>query len=335
MTDRGPLASSSPDAVLRSELLAQLPKTFFAPSPARLGYLAAATIAMLTSLWAAHEWLAGRYHLSVYVVAVVVAAFVYPWFLFSLHELGHGAIVRNRAARLVLGWLAGFWIGFQPRFWNASHGHHHHHANTEQDTDRLRFYDRDEPGARFLDFRLSNPASIPSAMLAIQIVYAFCMIGFLRGDLPYPLKRWQVVGETMLHAAAAGCLVYAVGTNVWLFGYLPVFVLGCMLQNTYVITNHLTRPLTDSADALGTAQSVHIRGWSHMDFGRHVEHHLFPTVSHRKLRRVSEALRAGHPDRFVERSLFTAIATLFRLPGYYYSYNELTDRRGRTRVPIN
>src|SRR5690349_14161584 len=119
MNDRGPAPSSSPDAVLRSELLAQLPKTFFAPSPARLGYLAVGTAAMLASLWTAHEWLAGRYHWSVYAVAIVVAAFLYPFFLFSLHELGHGAIIRDKRARLVFGWLAGFWIGFQPRFWTA------------------------------------------------------------------------------------------------------------------------------------------------------------------------------------------------------------------------
>jgi fatty acid desaturase len=335
MNDCKPLANASPDAALRSELVTLLPKTFFAPSPSRLWYLAAATAGVLASLSIAHEWLAGRCHWSIYIAAVLVAAFLYPFFLFSLHELGHGAIVRHRTVRLVFGWLAGFWIGFQPRFWVASHGHHHHHANTEEDTDRLRFYDRDEPGARFLDFRLSNPVSIPSMMFAIQIVYAYCMMGFLRGDLRYPLKRWQVVGEVMLHAAAATALVYAVGSKVWMFGYLPVFVLGCVIQNMYVVTNHLTRPLTDSADALGTAQSVHLYGWSHMDFGRHVEHHIFPTVSHRKLRRVTAALQACYPDAFVERPLFAAIRQLFRLPGFYYSHNELTDRNGQIHVPID
>jgi fatty acid desaturase len=333
MSDRQ-LPSHTTDDALRNDLAGMLPRDFFAASPLRLGYLAAALCALFACLWTTHRCLIGSWPTWAYLVTTLLAAFFYPCFLFTLHEIGHGAIVRNRTTQLIFGWIAAFWIGFQPTFWIRMHAHHHRHANTEQDTDRLRFYDRGEPGARFLDFRLGNPVSIPSAVFAIQIVYAFCFVGFLSGQVSYPLTRARVVGEAAFHAVCAACFIYLIGTKVWMFGYLPMLVLGCAVQNMYVISNHLTRPLTRESDALETAQSVHLAGWSHMGFGRHVEHHLFPVVPHSKLRHVTELLRARYPAGFVETPLTIAIRTLFSLPGYYLSHTELTDRFGRTRVPI-
>ena len=117
---------------------------------------------------------------------------------------------------------------------------------------------------------------------------------------------------------------------------VAVFAVGSALTNAYMITQHFTRPMSDRPDALLTATSVYVLrpGLSYMGFGRHVEHHLFPSVSHRELGPVSAYLAAHHTGEFKNVPLSSALRELFSLPGYYYTANVLTDRRGRLRVPI-
>ena len=323
------------DLQIRRELTAMLPAEFFRRSPRRLIYLAIAWFCMLLHLWVTSVYLAGGFHVGIYVLTLAAAAGTFPFYLFTLHELGHGSIVRARWARAVFGALAGFWIPFQPALWSRIHNHHHAHANMEADTDRLKFWDRGELGARFFDFNLKNLLSIPSAIFALQIVYMHCVAGFLLKQIDYPMSRTRAVIQLTVHLLLLVTFMALIGWQVALLGYLPVLVLGSALQNLYVITNHLTRPLTSHPDALGTGLSVHFYGQSHMGFGRHVEHHLFPNVSHAKLRLVTRLLRERYPERFQELPIHRAVGRLFSLPGYFYSYKVLTDRRGRVRVQID
>jgi len=323
------------DSQIRRELTAILPEDFFRRSPGRLVYLAVAWFCMLLHLWVTAVYVAGGFHLVIYLLTLAAAAGTFPFFLFTLHELGHGAIVRARWARALFGALAGFWIPFQPAFWSRTHSHHHAHANMEADTDRLKFYDRGELGARFFDFNLRNFVSIPSATFALQIVYLHCFLGFLLKQIDYPMSRTRAVIQVTVHLFVLVTFLALMGWWVALLGYLPVLVLGSAMQNMYVITNHLTRPLTSQLDALSTGLSVHFYGKSHMGFGRHVEHHLFPGVSHAKLRLITRLLRERYPERFQEMPIHRAVGRLFNLPGYFYSYKVLTDRRGRLKVPID
>jgi len=324
----------APDARLRRELAPLLPPGFFERAPGRLGYLAVAAAALAAHLRVAALWRAGVLPAWAWAASGALAALCFPFFLFTLHELGHGAVVRSPRLRRACMAAAGFPLLFQPAFWTEVHTHHHAHANTDDDTDRLRFFDRDEPGGRFLDYRLANPLSLPSAVFAIQIAYGFCLVGFLTGRLGYALSRRRTALAFAAHLAALAGALWLAGPAAALYGYLPVLVAGSALHNMYIVTNHLTRPLTDELDALGTGLSVHLLGASHMGFGRHVEHHLFPRVPHRNLRAVTALLRERHPGRFQELPLPRALARLFTLPGYYRSRRVLTDRRGRLEVPI-
>ena len=47
--------------------------------------------------------------------------------------------------------------------------------------------------------------------------------------------------------------------------------------------------------------------------GSHVEHHVYPSVSHRKLRIVTSHLRRHHGPRFIEVSLGHAMLKLFSI----------------------
>ena len=326
----------SPDPAIRRAIMAELPVSFFAPRPQRLGYLALASGTMIVHLWVARAWSAGRVSTALYLVTLAGAVGAFPAFMFVLHELEHGAIVRGRRLRYWLGFASGFWLLFQPDFWRRIHQHHHSYPNHASDTHRLRTYDRLDHGARFVDYRLGNPVGVLSAVFAIHFLYAFCITYFLAGWVSYPISRRRVAAELVAHALALFGLLWALGRGAVLYGYLPVFVAGSALINMYMITQHFTRPMSERPNALLTASSVHVfrPGLSYMGFGRHVEHHLFPSVSHGKLGVVSRYLAAHHPREFKCQPMGAALRELFRLPGYYHSPNVLTDRRGELRVPI-
>lgn len=323
------------DREVRAELLPYLPEGFFKKSPGRLAYLAAAWLCLGLHLYVTTAWLGGRLSTWHYALTLCAASLTYPYYLFTLHEISHGAVVESRRARQLLGAAAGFFILFQPLFWSQTHRHHHAHTNMEADNDRLRRYGGAEPGGRLMDFRPGSPLGLFSAMFAVQMNYFVLMLGFLIKQVPYPLSRRRVLFQLALNLAGLFAAFYSVGWRVVLVGFLPAVVLGSVIQNMFIITNHLTRPMTTERDSLGTTTSVHFFGLSPMDFGRHVEHHLFPNVSHRKLHHVTRALRSRYPRHFRETQLLRAVVKVFSLPSYYYLPRVLSDRSGRRQVAID
>lgn len=95
--------------------------------------------------------------------------------------------------------------------------------------------------------------------------------------------------------------------------YLPIFI-GHLICNVYILTNHNNDPLTEENYPLLNSTSVYIPffAWTHMGFGRHTEHHIYPHVSHDKLRHVTALLRETHEKNFREDSLFSSIFRLFK-----------------------
>ena len=75
-----------------------------------------------------------------------------------------------------------------------------------------------------------------------------------------------------------------VGPWRFLFVYgVPVLVANAMIMS-YIATNHFLNPLTETNDPLANTLSVTGPRWLerlHLEFGYHVEHHVFPTVSGR------------------------------------------------------
>lgn len=329
-------SASRPDAEVRGVLRPLLPKNFFRRSPSRILYAFAGHAAMAAHLYATAAWLDGQISGGWVLLSLIAASYTFPFFLFTLHELGHGALFPPGILRNICGAIAGFWLFFQPTFWQVSHAHHHATTNTEEDTDRLRFFSDHVPWARFVAFNWKNFLTPLSFVFTIQIIYTFCMVGLLTGLVPYRYSRIRGALLLLAQVAIYGALFYLLGAKLLLWGVLPVMVIGGALQGMYLITNHLTRPFSEVLDVLGTTLSVHcVRGHSQMDFGRHAEHHLFPSVSMNKLRPVTLLLREHFAGRFREMHIVPATLRRLRLPGYYFSPTVLTDRSGRLRVQID
>src|ERR1043165_103752 len=113
------------------------------------------------------------------------------------------------------------------------------------------------------------------------------------GILPPHLHRRAVV------ESLTGVAVWAaVGSRVGATAFVFVFVLPLIVANTivmsFIVTNHNLSPLSPVNDPLVNSLSVRLPRvfeWLTLDFGFHVEHHLFPAMSTRHGRKVREVLR--------------------------------------------
>jgi len=322
------------DAVVRRALRDRLPSDFGRRRPLRLGWLLLAMVAVASHLALTQAVLAGAASGWWMVLSLPIAGFTWPFFLFVLHEVCHGALLPRGPMRRIAGALAAFPILLQPTFWNAAHNHHHVHTNHEEDYDRRRIVGDTEVSGIFHEF--NSPFVIFTLIVSVQLVYYCQLVHFLAGRLSLPVQRRQVLAELAVGGLCTVGVSWLMGWQLLLWGWLPCALAGFCLESLYLISNHLTRPMATEADSLGTGVSVRLfRDWSHMDFGRHVEHHLFPHVSANQLVPVTTGLREHYPTRFQEGTLLATTRRLFHLPGYYLTSHELTDRSGGWRVTID
>ena len=306
------------------ELRPRLPARCFAPVRARLAFVPA--------------------HVAVVALSTVaIASGRTPWFLvpllslligasfagltFVAHEAMHGAIVRGRAARLVLGWIGFLPFALSPRLWAAWHGRvHHANANRADDPDvyptlaeyrasgRIRFF----IGAFALGRRRWR--GVLSLALGFTVQSAHQLAVARR-------RRFLSRGAYALALAEtlAGIALWAtVAVLVGLVPFLFVFVLPHLVANAivmaFILTNHSLSPRVEINDPLVSGLSVTTPGWVEwltLQFGYHVEHHLFPSMSARYAPRVRDLLHERWPQRYQSMPLWSALARLYRSARVY------------------
>jgi fatty acid desaturase len=322
------------DAAVRRALRERLPSDFGQRQPLRLGWLVLALVTVAVHLALTQAILVGAASGWWMLLSLPIAAFSFPFIFFALHELCHGAILAPGPMRRIASAVAAFPILLQPTFWTAVHNHHHRFTNHEQDFDRRRVVGDTEVTGMFHEF--NSPLVVFTLICSVQLVYYCQLAHFLAGRFSLPVQRRQVLIELAVGAVCTVAVSWLMGWKLLLCGWLPCAAAGFFLHSLYLISNHLTRPMATEADSLGTGVSVRLfRDWSHMDFGRHVEHHLFPHVPANRLAPVTAGLREHYPTRFQEGTLLATTRRLFQLPGYYLTSHELTDRSGSWRVTID
>jgi len=106
---------------------------------------------------------------------------------------------------------------------------------------------------------------------------------------------------------------------------------------SYIATNHFLNPLTETNDPLANTLSVTAPRWLerlHLQFGYHVEHHVFPTVSGRHAPAVRDALRRLYGDRYLTMPHARALRLLYTRPKVHDGHDALIDPRTRERFAV-
>ncbi|MBC7421506.1 MAG: fatty acid desaturase [Bdellovibrio sp.] len=247
---------------------------------------------------------------------------------FFAHEAMHGVIVKNKIFQDVLGFI-GFGLFFiSPTYWRYWHNylHHGHTQLLIQDPDAfppIGIYRRSK-FMRFV-FELS-----PGSGRAVSFLYFFYWFSFQailnQSVMRFGNKMWEKMNHRRVTAEFALILI-SMGGYFYLIGLANILwlaVIPFLVQNygamSYISTNHNLSPLTRTNDPLDNSLTVTnhpILEFIYLNFGYHVEHHIFPTMSPYHAKKVHAVLKQQYGDRYHHMPKAKAVKRLYQTPRIY------------------
>lgn len=259
------------------------------------------------------------------------------------HETLHGAVVKNRVARQIVGTLGFIPFNLSTQLWVRWHGvvHHGNAQNGVEDPDAyptlaayrksglVRFMiDRFSPGGRRL-------TGVMSLLLGFTIQSGKLLIsGRRRGLLSDRREEVLAFAGTGLALAVWTTLAFVIGAQAFLFAYVIPLMIGNAMVMGHILTNHGLSPLTEINDPLANSLTVTVPRWFRfltLGFGFHVEHHLYPAMSTRHSPRVQDELRKRWPERYRSMPLGQALLALHHTARVYEDASTLCDPRSGKR----
>lgn len=254
------------------------------------------------------------------------------------HETMHGAVVRARGWRQLVGWICFLPFTMSPRLWVAWHNktHHGHTMSETEDPDAyptLATYHTSR-AARFAD-HVSFGARRPQGFLTLLLGFTGQSSQMLwhwsrTTDALTPQERRLAVLETLAGFAVWTALALALGPLKFVFAFVIPLLVGNVVVVSYILTNHSLSPLTAVNDPLLNSLTVtvpRVVDLVHLNFGLHVEHHLFPSMSSAYAPLVRAELIKRWPERYQSMSLWSAMLRLWRTPRIYGTATRLLDPR--------
>ena len=315
----------------QQELKSHLPQEIFKRTPSRAFYLVgflvlnAAIIYAITTL---------DLHWSLKILLGVAMGQFNAGMAFIAHETLHGGIVQSPWLQTLIGS-----IGFGPflvsqtywRFWHNTL----HHGNTQliyKDPDAfptLSVYKR----SKFMKVVFELAPGSKNPVSYFYLFYWFSLQSVMNQVyMRFGNKMWEkmdhkrVSFEFSLIVITAAAYLYGIGLENFLYLALIPLAVQNYTVLSYILTNHNLSPLTKINDPLENSLTVTTpKFWSilHLNFGYHVEHHLFPRVSGRHAKKIHEALKLNYPEKYKHMPKWDALKLLYKTPRLYKNATEL------------
>lgn len=325
----------------QQELKKNLPEGIFNRTPARAIYMLS-----FLALNATLIYLVMNFNLPWY--GKLACAFFIGQFnaglAFVAHETLHGSIFKNRHLQDFVGFVGFAPFLVSPTYWRFWHNylHHGHTQLIFKDPDAfptLSVYKR----SKFMRvvFELSPGSKHPANYFYFFYWFSFQSIlnqTFMR----FKNKMWsnmdhgKVTREFALMGILAAGYLYFVGLEnfLWLVA-IPLFVQNYVVLS-YILTNHNISPLTKINDPLENSLTVTTHpliDFVHLNFGYHVEHHLFPRISGRHTKTLHKILKEKYPDKYKYMPKWKALKYLYQTPRLYKNSNELINPKTLETFP--
>lgn len=274
------------------------------------------------------------------VLAAVVAGHSWGCLGFLAHEALHHAVTRNRALERIIGYC-GFGIYcLSPTLWTAWHNQAHHGSTGKPVADpdgfgTVRFW-RSNAVVRVLEtFAPGSRYGRSAAFLFMWFsLHSFLVLVFHSQRNRY----YDRISARVVYAESGLMLAFWIGVLALVgpWSFLFIYVLPLLVANavvmSYIATNHFLNPLTDTNDPLANSLSVTSPRWLealHLQFGYHVEHHLFPTLSGRSAPAVRAVLIQLYGERYLTMPHGRALRLLYTRPKLHDAADTLVDPRTR------
>jgi fatty acid desaturase len=260
------------------------------------------------------------------------------------HETMHGAVLRGKTARQLMGWVCFLPFTLSPTLWNAWHNKVHH-GNTGIDgvdpdsfpTRQTWERSRTTRVAEYFAVGHNRPWGFMTLLLGFTgqstqmlFVWSRATDALTRGE------RRRMWLEAFGGWAFWGAIAWLIGPLAFVFAFVLPLLLANAIVISYILTNHSLSPMNDVNDPLLNSLSVEVP-WIvnllHLNFGLHVEHHLFPSMSSRYAPHVRDALVAQFPDRYQAMPFLEAMRQLFTTPRVYATQTLLVDPLSGVTAP--
>ncbi len=317
------------------EVRRHLPTAVFRPAPGRLAWLPVHLAVIATvSVYVVRQtppW-------YVALVCAVVAGHSWGCLGFLAHEAMHHALVKRRWIEKVVGFVGFAPYGLSPTLWSVWHNQAHH-GNTGKavaDPDgygTLGFWKKSAV-VRVLETIAPGSGRAQSGIFFLVwfSVHSLLVLVFHaeRNDYYARVSRRTVYLESAAMVVGWGAVLALVGPAAFVWIYVvPTLVANAVIMS-YIATNHFLNPLTDVNDPLVNTLSVTSPRWLealHLQFGYHVEHHLFPTMSGRHAPAVRDVLVRLYGDRYLHMPHRRALVLLYARPKLHDAPDTLVDPR--------
>jgi fatty acid desaturase len=326
------------------EIRGHLPAAAFETVPSRLvwlalhlGVIAVGIVAIARGWGGSYRWLLAPFWSLAIGHSFAGCAFVG-------HETMHGAVVRARRLRYAVGWLCFLPFSLSPRLWVAWHNKVHHGHTMADGIDP----DSYPTLADYHRSRVKRVADYFSVGYGRWAGFVTLAIGFT-GQSTQMLWRWaRTSGELTRREQQLAVLEWLLAVSLWtglailvgplafLFAFVLPLVVGNFVVIAYILTNHSLSPLTDVNDPLINSLTVttpRLVARVHLNFGLHVEHHLFPSMSSAYAPLVRAQLLERWPERYQAMPLIEALGRLFVTPRVYAAPTRLRDPRSGVESP--
>lgn len=311
----------------------ELPPEALKPATSRLLWLPV-HIGIISALaWA---MVSGRLPAPLWPVASIIIGCCLAGSVFLGHELMHGGVIRGKTPIRLFGFICLMPFTLSPTLWTAWHNrvHHNHCAHPGKDPDlypTLVEYET-QRGARIMADHFGLGRRRLLSLLSLFFGFTGQSQQMLwtareKGMLSPGLHR-RAIFEFALGVAFWIGLGIFVGFVPFLFIYLLPFVVANSIVMMFIMTNHNLSPLTTINDPLVNSLSVTLPRpleFLTLDFGYHVEHHLFPTLSARHGRTIRSLLLQKFPERYQAMPLTTALHQLYNTARVYKDDVTLID----------
>ena len=332
------------------ELKPLLPAAAFEPARSRLFWLPVqlAVIALSGSLVLAllakggEPWIWFLLPLLSLVIGGSLAGMV-----FLGHETLHGAVVRQRHLRYLVGSLTFLPFVVSPRLWTAWHNRVHH-GNANRAGSDPDAYPTLEEHQGDLAVRIAtdwfgmgrrrwlglSTLFIGFSVQSLHMLWVSRKRGYLT-----PREHRFAVAETAFAAAIWVAIGFLLGPLAFVFACLIPWLVANAVVMAYIITNHSLSPLTAVNDPLANSLTVPVPPvveFVTLGFGFQVEHHMFPWMSSRHAPLVRDLVLERWPEKYQSMPLHRALLSVHRTPRVYADDRTLIDpSTGETAPTLN
>lgn len=324
-----------PQSFYVHEVKPRLPRSLFEPALARLGWLPFhLAVIVIGTMALTRDWMPW----PLFPVISLAIGLSFAGLTFLGHETLHGGVIRGRLAWLkpIVGWIVFAPFTLSQQLWVVWHNRVHH-ANTQRigaDPDMyptLEAY-RSNAVSRFStdNFALGGRRwrGVLSLLLGFTVQSKHMLfVGKSRLGMSNR-EFWRSIVETVLAIGVWVAVAFLVGLVPFIFAYVIPLLIADVIVMGFILTNHGLSPATEINDPLVNALSVtspRLLDWLTLDFGYHVEHHLFPAMSGRHARVVREEVARAWPGRYQSMPVFRALWRLHVTGRVYKNPTTLCD----------